>query len=489
MTIQIVPSSEAANEVPCDALLIGAVSSDGAPQLDEAASAVDAALGGTLSEHLRRSNYKAKVGEITLVPTLGRLPAQTVAVVGLGPRGEVDPQVLRRAAGSACRRVAEWTNLATTLASSRSDEEVAAAAEGFLLGPYRFTRYKSDPRPAHIERIQLLGADSQAAIDRARVMADATILARDLTNEPAGALYPETLAERAREVADVNGLEYEVFDERTLEERGFGGIVGVAQGSDRPPRFIQMRHRPPEARGSVAIIGKGITFDSGGLSLKDAKNMEQMKTDMAGAAAVIGAMSALARLDIGIEVLGLVSAAENLPSGSAIKPGDVITHYGGRTSEVTNTDAEGRLVLADAIAFACERKPDAIVDVATLTGSIVVALGNKASGIFSNDERLGDELAAAARGSGERMWRMPIYDDYRKELDSEVADIKNSGPRQGGAILGALFLKDFVATAIPWAHLDIAGPSRAESDYDEIARGGSGVAARTLIAWLEARAK
>ena len=488
MPIQIVPSGEEPTGIACDALLIGAVKSDGSAQL-MGGEAIDQALDGQVSEYLNATNFKAGVGDTVVIPTLGRLPASSLVVVGLGPDSGVSPSVLRRASGTAARRLAERTSIATTLARDAGPEGAAAVVEGLILGSYRFTEHKTDPKPSLIENISLLGDVSEETIEHARARAEATFLARDLTNEPASTIYPESLAQRAQDMAELAGLEYTLFDEAELAERGFGGILGVAQGSEKPPRFIQMRYKPSDPKGFVILIGKGITFDAGGLSLKDAKGMEQMKTDMAGSAAVIGAMSALKRLDVKVEVLGLVSSSENLPSGTAIKPGDVLVHYGGQTSEVNNTDAEGRLVLADAVAYACEQQPDAIVDVATLTGAIMVALGAKATGFFSNDDDLARELEEAAEAAGERFWRMPIYDDYRKDLDSEVADIKNSGPRYGGAIIGALYIKDFVKDDIPWAHLDIAGPSRAESDYEENSRGGTGVATRTLLAWLEGRGR
>ncbi|MDQ4144727.1 MAG: leucyl aminopeptidase, partial [Actinomycetota bacterium] len=315
----------------------------------------------------------------------------------------------------------------------------------------------------------------------------ATLTARELTNEPASALWPEVLAERAREVAEVAGLECTLLDENELAERGFGGLLAVAQGSTRPPRLIELRYKPENPLGHVAIVGKGVTFDSGGLSLKDAKSMETMKTDMGGGAAVIGAMGALPRLDVRVEVTAVVPTTENMPSGSAVKPGDVITHYGGKTSEVLNTDAEGRLILADALAYVSEQRPDAIVDVATLTGAMMVALGKKAAGYFANDDGLAAEIERAAGTAGERVWRMPLFDDYRSDLDSDVADIKNIGTRFGGAIFAALYLGDFIGDGISWGHLDIAGPGRAESDYDEVTKGASGFAARTLVAWLESR--
>jgi leucyl aminopeptidase len=481
-------ASDAPESISCDALVVGAFAEGRASVLSSEGAAVDAALEGGLSEHLSAVSFKAKVGDVCVVPTLGRVPAKSIAVVGLGSKESVGPLEVLRGAGAAGRRLGDNAVVASALHCATSDgDSVAAAAEGFLLGSYRFTRYKSKPRRSKIERIVFLEEANHAGVTRGTVLAEATALARDLTNEPPSTLYPETLAARAREVAEANDLECTVLEEYELEARGFGGLLAVGRGSDNPPRLIQLRYAPKGATGKVILIGKGITFDSGGLSLKDAKNMEEMKTDMGGGAAVIGAISALARLQPHIEVVSLVAAAENIPSSHSLKPGDVITHYGGITSEVLNTDAEGRLVLADALAYASEQHPDAIVDAATLTGSIMVALGRKAAGLFSNDDALRDELRAAAEAAGERVWPMPLWDDYRSQLDSDVADIKNVGPRWGGAILAALFLREFVGTDVAWAHLDIAGPTRAETDFDEVVKGGTGVATRTLVAWVEGR--
>ncbi|MGH2747654.1 MAG: leucyl aminopeptidase [Actinomycetota bacterium] len=488
MPPQLVRSDEALDQVSCDALLVGAVTGDQSGSLVD--DRIDGMLDGLLSEHLRDVGFKAKIGDLTIVPIQQRISAKSVAVVGLGGSSDLDATALRRAAGVAGRRLSDRGVVATNIHEAISGGGGAGAVgEGLLLGCYRFVAYKSDPKPAKLERILMLGNPDAEELDRATAIAEATWLARDLTNEPASTLTPELLASMATEMAATSGLECTVYDENALGERGFGGILGVNQGSNKPPRLIQLRYAPASPKGKVVLVGKGITFDSGGLSLKDAKNMETMKTDMAGAAAVIGAMSALARLGVGVEVLALVPATENMPGGNAIKPGDVIKHYGGRTSEVLNTDAEGRLVLADAVAFACEQEPDAIIDVATLTGAIMVALGKKATGLFCNDDGLRDEIAVAAARAGERVWPMPLYDDYRTDLDSEIADIKNTGPRWGGAINGALFIRDFLKDGVPWAHLDIAGPSRADGDYDENVKGGTGVGTRTLLAFLEGRSR
>ncbi|MDQ4057973.1 MAG: leucyl aminopeptidase [Actinomycetota bacterium] len=489
MPPQVLASEEAVETVSADAVVVGAFKSDDGVELSRDAKALDDALDGQLSEHLTQIGFKAKVAEVALVPTLGRLPARTVVVAGLGGEKGAGRNEVMRAAGSAARRLTDRATIASTLHQNIADDgAVGGAAEGFLLGSYKFTIYKSDPHPSKIERIAMLGGPDSEVIERGVAAAEATVLARDLTNEPAATLYPETLAERAREMADVAGLSIEVLDEKQLAERGFGGVITVGKGSDNPPRLIVMRYKPDNPKGRLGLVGKGITFDSGGYSIKPGGSMETMKTDMGGAAAVIGAMSALGRLKPSIEVIGVVSAAENMVSGRAVKPGDVINHYGGGTSEVLNTDAEGRLVLADALAYACEQGVDAVVNVATLTGGIVVALGPKATGLFSNDDELSAEVAEAAQRAGERVWPMPLYDDYRSDIDSEVADIKNTGSRWGSAIKAALFLRNFVADGVPWAHLDIAGPARIESGYDEVPKGGSGVATRTLIAWIEGRA-
>jgi leucyl aminopeptidase len=484
--VQLATTGEVPGAISCDALVVGAFVGDDGPHIAESAG-IEESLAEHVREALHESGFKGKVGDVSILPTLGASSSRSIAVVGLGPRDSAGPTEVRRAAAIAVRSLSERSEVASVLHKGIAGGD-AASAEGFLLGTYSFDGYKSDPRPSKIQRVLLIDADDDA-VERGTTFADATATARDLVNEPPSTLTPTVLAARAREVADLGGLECTVFDKAELTEREFGGILGVARGSEEEPRLIRLRYAPEGATGRIALIGKGVTFDSGGLSLKDNKNMEQMKTDMAGGAAVIGAMSALHKLNVAAEVIGIVPCVENMPSGSAIKPGDVIRHYGGRTTEVLNTDAEGRLILADALALACEDQPDAIVDLATLTGSIIVALGNKAVGLFSNNDELSRQLREAAASAGERVWPMPLYDDYKSELESEVADSKNIGSRWGGAIFGALFLQPFVANDIPWAHLDIAGPARSDRNYDDVSRGGTGVATRTLIHWLEGRGR
>ena len=486
MPLQVTPSTEAATEVTCDALVVAAYKTDDGFELSPSAASVDASLDGYLAEHLEDISFKGSPAEIATLTSARQISPKVVMVVGMGRHSDLTPSVLRNAAGAAARRLSERGVVATTLHEGGAADHTVAVAEGFLLATYRYTDLKSEPHPTKLQRVLLLGAEERA-VERGSIRAGATLLARDLINEPAATLTPEALARRAQEVAHVAGLECKITDVEGLDARGMNGVLAVAKGSEVPARFIELRYLPENPSGRVALVGKGVTFDSGGLSLKDGKNMETMKTDMSGAAAVIGVMSAVRRLGIGLQVDAYIPAVENMPSGRALKPGDVITHYGGKTAEVLNTDAEGRLILADALALAAESEPDAIVDVATLTGSIMVALGRDMTGLFSNDDELANHMQEAAAEAGELMWRMPLHADYRRQIDSEVADFKNVGTRYGGSIVAALFLKEFVPDGVPWAHLDIAGPARSESEDNEGPKGGTGVATRTLLSWLETR--
>jgi leucyl aminopeptidase len=482
---QVIPSSGSAAEAVSDVLLVGAFSTSKGFELSGVAGELDGPLDGYLSEYLQEISYGAKAGEIALVATGRKLPSKAVAVIGLGDKSKVGTAEMRRAAGAAARRI-DRPVLATTMSDGFDESFDRAAIEGLLLGSYRFEGQKTDPRRPKLQQILALGA-SEDSVERATIAAEVTILARDLVNEPASVLTPEVFATRAQEVADANNISCEIWDETRLEKENFGGLLGVASGSDHPPRLIILRYSPTGASASYALVGKGVTYDSGGLSIKPAKSMEEMKTDMAGGAAVLGAMVAASRLGLPFDILGVIPATENMLGGAALKPGDVLRQRSGKTTEVLNTDAEGRLILADALAYASEAKPQAIIDVATLTGAMHVALGNRISGYFANDDNLAQEVEAAADAAGERFWRMPLTDNYRKDLDSDVADMKNIASRYGGAIYAALFLRDHVGKGIAWAHLDIAGPARADSDYEEMPRGGTGVGTRTLLAWLEAR--
>lgn len=466
-------------------VVVGALADDDAVTLAPSARAVDAAAGGELASFLTGTGFDAKEGSVAVVPGAPGGPG-VVVVVGLGEAGSVTPDVLRRASGTAARAAPRQVSLATTLAEilpANLGEASQAVTEGTLLGAYRFDRFKSGDGDPRLERVTVLGGD-EGGVRRGEAYAAATALARDLANTPAGDMAPAALAAAAERLASER-LAVEVWDEERIRSERLGGLLAVNAGSALPPRLIRLSYTPPgDVRGTVVLVGKGITFDSGGLSLKTAESMTTMKTDKSGAAAVLGAMSALAFLAPPVRVLAIVPATENMPSGTAVKPGDVFTARNAKTVEVLNTDAEGRLVLADALALAAEEAPDAIVDVATLTGACLVALGDKWAGLLSNDDAVAGAVEAAARRAGEPVWRLPLPPEYRKHLDSEVADLKNIGVRNGGALTAGLFLQEFVGD-VPWAHLDIAGPARAESDESYVPKGATGFATRTLLEFVE----
>ena len=454
--------------------------------------AVAAALGVDLAAHLEADSFKGEAGEVLSLPAYGRLGAtRTVLLVGLGSAGDAKPATYRKAGAAVVRKAGKAESVFAAVTAQATPADLAAFAEGALLASYRFTGHKSEPKPAPLTSVVLgvrkPGGKLTAALDRARHRAAATALTRDLANEPSLDKTPEWLAKRAASVGRAAGLDVTVLEPAELAERGFGGILGVGGGSTRKPRLIRLDYSPAgKARARVLLVGKGITFDTGGLSIKPNEGMAAMKTDMAGGAAVIATLQALPALGLPVRVTGLVPAAENMPSGSAVRPGDVLRHYGGRTVEVLNTDAEGRLVLADALAYGIsELDPDYVVDLATLTGAIGIALGKRIAGLFANDERLATALLRAADAAGERFWRMPLVDDYRADLDSPVADMKNIGGKfGGGSITAALFLREFV-DGRRWAHMDIASAARSDNDEDEISKGATGFGVRTLLTWLE----
>ncbi|HET7487718.1 MAG TPA: leucyl aminopeptidase [Acidimicrobiales bacterium] len=412
--------------------------------------------------------------------------------VGMGDEGSLTVDRFRRAAAAVVRALWRSPSVATTLLDAVPaglDREAAAqaVAEGAALAGYRFTRYRRSPDACRIERLAVIaGADVAGAVERGSAVAAAVCLARDLVNEPAGALTPTVLADRASAEAERVGLGCRVFDEAAVAEARFGGLLGVARGSAEPPRFVELTYEPDGGSGAptVVLVGKGITFDSGGLSLKTADGMMTMKTDMSGAAAVVGAMSALPALATPVRVVGLLPITENMPGDRATKPGDVLRTRSGTTVEVLNTDAEGRLVLADALAYGAEQAPAAMVDLATLTGAQVVALGRRVSGLMGTSDDLLEQVRAAGDRAGEPAWPLPLVADYRKHLDSEVADLKNIGKAgEAGTVVAGLFLREFVGD-VPWAHLDIAGPARAAEDDGELAKGGTGWGVRTLLELL-----
>ena len=437
---------------------------------------------------LRGAGFEGKVGETMLVPPEDGIPTKAVLLVGLGKPADLDAETLRRAAGTIARQASKSKDVATTLLAAARDhvddaDAAQAVAEGFGLGAYEFLAHKGTPKPSKLRTIKLIGAGgaaSQRGLRQGEVVARAVALARDLVNGPPGSVTPAEMARAARQAAG-DRVKVTVWDEAALRRERLGGLLGVAAGSDQPPRLIRMVYEPDRPRGTVALVGKGITFDSGGLSLKPSASMTTMKYDMAGGAAVIATMSALAELQPAVRVVGIVPTTENMPSGKATKLGDVLHIRNGKTVEVLNTDAEGRLVLADGLALAVEAQPDAIVDLATLTGACPVALGSEISGLLGNRQAWIDQVREAAERAGERVWQLPMPDDYRKQLDSDVADIKNIGGNgKAGTIIGAMFLQEFVGDA-PGAHLDIAGPAWRDSAEHYLAKGGTGWGVRTLV--------
>jgi leucyl aminopeptidase len=439
------------------------------------------------------SAFAGKLKE-TLVLFPVKTPFRRLVLAGVGAPEALDSEKLRRAVTASVKAIAELKSQSLALlgpeGTGLSVEQTAnALAEGILLSTYRFDKYLTvDRKPRTLKSVSYICtrksdlADARRGLLLAEVSCAGTILARDLANAPANEIYPDSLAARARRVA--RGFSVKVLDEKKIESLGMGGLTGVSRGSNRPPRFIIMEYRP--RRGdvpTVVLVGKGVTFDSGGISIKPAAGMSEMKMDMSGAAAVIGTMTAVARLGLPVHLVGLVPATENMLGGSAMKPGDIITHMNGKTSEVDNTDAEGRLILADALTYADRYKPDLVIDLATLTGACVVALGSVASGMMGNTQKRMDQLKQAGERTHERVWQLPLFEEYEQQIKSDVADVKNVGGRWAGAITAGLFLRKFIGK-YDWIHIDIAGPAILEEEREYIPKGGSGVGVRLLVDFL-----
>jgi leucyl aminopeptidase len=477
----------------CDALVVGLYAEE--PKLRDAVAKLDRAIGGQLADVLAAERFQGKPAQVTYVHTGGRLPARRLVVVGLGKRADLTLETVRRAASAGLRRARELG--AKIVAIETLGEGLPAGArthavtEGAILGSYTFDRYKREKTEKRVEELRVVEGDARRrgetteGVRTGEIFADATCFARDLVNSPANDVHPTYLAKVAAQIAKEAKLGVKVLDRAECEKLGMGAFLGVAAGSEQPPKFIHLTYTPTgKRRRRVAVIGKGITFDSGGLDLKPAEGMLRMKDDMSGAAAVLGIMRALPMLKPAFEVHGLIAATENMPSGGAVRPGDVLRAMNGTTIEVGNTDAEGRLTLADAICYAGEKiEADEIIDMATLTGACVVALGPLCSGLFSNDQPLATRLLAAAEHAGERVWQLPLIDEYRENLKSDVADLNNVGPRGGGAITAGLFLKEFAGER-PWAHFDIAGPAFVEKDIPLGPKGATGAAVRTILRYL-----
>jgi leucyl aminopeptidase len=466
-----------------------------------ATAAVDQALGGRLGKLVAWGDCRGKLNETAVLYPGEGFPARRVMLVGLGKREEFDLDKIRQVSATVARKaqslgVTAYATIVHGAGAGGLDPAQAAQAlvEGTLLAGYRFEQHRTetaaDEAQRALEHLHVLVHDQEQlasveiGIRAGEALASAVNWARDLVNQPANFVTPAVLAEEARRMAQEVGLGFEVLGTLEIRKLGMGALLGVAQGSAEEPRFIVLEHNPPgRTAPPVVLVGKGITFDSGGISLKDPEGMEKMKGDMAGAAAVLGAMKATAALAIPQRVVGLIPATENLPSGTAYKPGDVLKSITGKTIEVISTDAEGRLVLADALGYGRRYQPAAMLDLATLTGACVVALGTVAAGLFSNNDALAAKVEAASRVTNEKVWRMPLWKEYAEQIKSDVADMKNTGGRPAGAITGAMLLSKF-AGDVPWVHLDIAGMSAVEKDTPFQPRGATGYGVRLLVQLL-----
>ncbi|MDQ0813855.1 leucyl aminopeptidase [Streptomyces sp. B3I7] len=498
-------STATASGLRADALVVGVAKGAEGPVVAPGAEAVDTAYDGTLATVLETLGASGAEGEVTKLPAPSGFKAPVVVAVGLGAEPEEDAsysaETLRRAAGTAARALAGSRKAAFALPVADA-ADLGAVAEGVLLGAYAFDAYKENGRTgkdakngkAPLAEAALLGGKPRdtahkAALARATAVAEELNRARDLVNTPPNDLTPQGFAALAQAAAKEHGLKIQVLDEKALAKGGYGGILGVGAGSATPPRLVKLSYTPAKGARSakhLAFVGKGITYDSGGISLKPAGHNETMKCDMAGAAAVFAAVVTAARLGLEVGVTGWLALAENMPSGSATRPGDVLRMFSGKTVEVLNTDAEGRLVLADALWAASQEKPDAIVDVATLTGAMMLALGSRTFGVMGNDEAFRTTVHEAAEEVGEPAWPMPLPEHLRKGLDSPTADLANMGERMGGGLVAGLFLREFVGEGITWAHLDIAGPAFNEgAPFGYTPKGGTGTAVRTLVRLAE----
>lgn len=455
---------------------------------------IDKAVGGALKEQITRSGFVGKESETLLFPTQGKLLSRTVLLIGVGKSESRDADTWRRVAGKAHREARNQgaKQVAWFVEPAFGKESICAAVvEGMCLSGYAFEKYKSEKNgKPEIVTLTVAGPDLQpsgavnTAIENAQKAIPGVFLARDLINEPASVSTPTYLADHAKKILRNRGISGEIWGPAKIKSAKMAGLLAVARGSVEEPRFIKLTYKPGgKPKKQIALVGKGLTFDSGGLSLKPPKSMETMKHDMSGGATVLGVMSVIAQLKPQVHVTGYVPATENMPSGTAQKPGDVIRYSNGKTVEVLNTDAEGRLILADALISAVHDKPDVIIDLATLTGACVVALGGQIAGLFSNNEDLASALLQCSKETGESLWRLPLVKEYKDDIRSTIADIKNTGSGNAGAIAAALFLQEFVGD-VPWAHLDIAGPAFSEKDSAYIPKGGTGFGVRTLLRYL-----
>lgn len=488
-------------QAECDVLIVNLF--DGVKEPTGGTGAVNEALGNLITEELiKKDEFKGKLGKIGVLPTYGKIPARKVVVIGLGKQKDFDLIAARKVSAEAIKAcIALKAQKACTILHGASQEDLCTQelakvlAEGATLATYKFDKYKSkkddeenkeENIKKEIEQLTIIESDESkleqiaSGIAQGVALAEATNLTRDLANEPAGYLTPTKMAE----VAESLGLECNVYDKEWLEQQNMGSFLGVSQGSVQPPKFIHLKYSPEcEAKKKICIVGKGITFDSGGLNLKPASGMLDMKKDMSGAAATLGIMKAIKELKPQVEVHGIVPTCENMPDGKAYKPGDVLTAKNGKTIEVNNTDAEGRLILADALTYAAELEPDQIIDIATLTGAVVVALGPTYAGIMGNVQEDIDKFLETSRASGEKLWQLPLDESYKETLKSDIADLQNIGSGGAGSSIAGQFLQEFISDK-PWIHIDIAGVAWNKKPAFENPKGCTGFAVRSIVYYL-----
>jgi len=477
-------------QIESDALIVNLF--EGVKQPGGATGAVDKALAGAISALIREGELKGELNQTALIHTLGKIPSKRVIIVGLGKREEFNLDRIRQVTATSLRKARDLgAKRVTTIVHGAGvagiDPEAASKslAEGAVLGLYKFDKYLEKKEEKEVEELTIVEFDEkkvkkiEEGVRKGQILAEAQNLVRDLVNEPSNKMTPQILAEKAREVAKNFSLGIEVLEQKDLEELGAEAFLSVAKGSEEPCKLIVMKYQSDEGKETIALVGKGITFDSGGISLKPSKGMGEMKGDMAGAAAVIGAMMAIAQLKPKINVLGIIPATENMPSGHALKPGDVIGSLSGKTIEIISTDAEGRLILADALSYARKLGARKIIDIATLTGGCIVALGKITGGLLGTDQELVDLALEVSEETGEKMWQLPLFDEYFESIKSDIADVKNSGGREASTITAGLFLKQFVDDT-PWIHIDMAGKELTDKEKGYLVKGATGYGTRSL---------
>jgi len=481
-------------QYPCELLLL--FSFEGKEELEGSISKVDKAWGGKISKLIKQGDFKGELFQNRVFYTYGELPAKRILLSGLGKKEEFDLEKWRGASSKAAQFVRDlglesFVFQIEKFKEYSENEILESFITGVILGLYEFREFKTldQETPKKISEITIL-VDSEGEISLikevssiAKIISEGVCLARDMVNAPSNKITPTFLAEKAKQIAREHGMEVKVIELSEAEALGMGAFVAVAKGSEEPAKFIVLEYNKDKGIDTVALVGKGITFDSGGISIKPSEKMERMKDDMSGAAAVLITMMISSQLKLPLHLIGIIPATENLPSGKSYKPGDILKTLSGKTVEVISTDAEGRLILSDALSYSLRYKPNAIIDIATLTGACVIALGDYVAGLFGNDEKLLKKVEEASEKTGEKVWRLPLWEEYFEYIKSDVADFKNVGTRAAGAIIGAIFLSKFVEK-IPWVHLDIAGPASIEKDRPYIPKGGTGIGVRLLVQLL-----